>query len=44
MGAGSPYRPAGLVATMTKRVAPVSVTAILDYQGEELTVTLDIRV
>ncbi len=35
VGAGSPYRPGGLAETMTKRVAPVSVTAILYYQGEE---------
>lgn len=35
VGLGSPYRPGGLVETMTKRVAPVAVTAILYYQGEE---------
>ncbi len=35
VGAGSPYRPGGLVETMVKRVTPVSVTAILYYQGEE---------
>ena len=35
VGAGSPYRPAGLVETMTKRVAPVAVTGIIYYQGEE---------
>ncbi len=34
-GPGSPYRPAGLVAPMLRAVAPVSITAILYYQGEE---------
>lgn len=34
-GLGSPYRPAGLVETMTKRVAPAALTGILFYQGEE---------
>ena len=35
MGCKSPYRPAGLVETMLKRVAPYSLTALLFYQGEE---------
>lgn len=35
VGAGSPYRPAGLVETMTKRIVPVAVTGMLFYQGEE---------
>jgi len=35
MGMKSPYRPAGLVETMLKRVAPYNVTAFLFYQGEE---------
>ena len=35
MGMKSPFRPAGLVETMLKRVAPYNVTAFLFYQGEE---------
>lgn len=35
MGSKSPFRPAGLVETMLKRVAPYNVTAFLFYQGEE---------
>ena len=34
-GPGSPYRPAGLVESMLKEIAPVSLTAALYYQGEE---------
>ena len=33
--AGSPFRPAGLGETMTKRVAPAMLTGIIYYQGEE---------
>lgn len=35
MGRKSPFRPAGLVETMLKRVAPYSLTGLLYYQGEE---------
>ncbi|MBQ8556651.1 MAG: hypothetical protein IJ438_12390 [Clostridia bacterium] len=35
VGPGSPYRPAGLVETMTKRVVPATLTGMLFYQGEE---------
>ncbi len=35
VGPGSPYRPAGLVETMTKRVVPAALTGVLYYQGEE---------
>ncbi len=35
MGPKSQFRPAGLVETMIKRVAPYSLTAALFYQGEE---------
>jgi sialate O-acetylesterase len=35
MGTKSQFRPAGLVETMLKRVAPYNVTAFLFYQGEE---------
>ncbi len=34
-GPGSPYRPAGLVSSMLKQICPVSLTAVLFYQGEE---------
>lgn len=34
-GPGSPYRPCGLAETMVKKVAPVALTGILYYQGEE---------
>lgn len=34
-GCKSPYRPAGLVETMLKRVVPYTLTAFLFYQGEE---------
>ena len=34
-GPGSPYRPAGLEKTMLRMIAPVSLTAVLYYQGEE---------
>ena len=34
-GPGSPYRPAGLAESMLKEITPVSLTAILYYQGEE---------
>ena len=34
-GPGSPYRPAGLVEPMLRMVSPVTLTAILYYQGEE---------
>ena len=35
VGPGSPYRPAGLVETMLKRVVPATLTGFLFYQGEE---------
>lgn len=35
VGPGSPYRPAGLVETMLKRVVPAALTGFLFYQGEE---------
>ena len=35
VGRKSPYRPAGLVETMLKRVAPYPITGFLYYQGEE---------
>lgn len=35
IGPGSPYRPAGLVETMLKRVVPATLTGFLFYQGEE---------
>ncbi len=35
MGTKSPFRPAGLVESMLKRVAPYSLTSLLFYQGEE---------
>ena len=34
-GPGSPYRPAGLADSMLAEIAPVSLTAVLFYQGEE---------
>ena len=34
-GPGSPYRPAGLAETMVREIVPVTLTAILFYQGEE---------
>ena len=34
-GPGSPYRPAGLAESMLKEIAPVQLTAVLYYQGEE---------
>ena len=33
-GPGSPYRPAGLADSMFRQVCPVSLTAVLFYQGE----------
>lgn len=41
VGPGSPYRPGGLVETMTKRVVPATLTAILYYQGEDDTCKTD---
>lgn len=35
VGPGSPYRPGGLAQTMLSRIVPVSLTAMLYYQGEE---------
>ena len=35
MGPGSPYRPCGLAERMLKPLAPVALTGILYYQGEE---------
>ena len=35
VGPGSPYRPAGLSETMLRRIVPVTLTAVLFYQGEE---------
>ncbi len=35
VGPGSPFRPAGLVETMLKRVVPATLTGFLFYQGEE---------
>ena len=34
-GPGSLFRPAGLVHTMLEKICPVSLTAVLFYQGEE---------
>ena len=34
-GPGSPFRPAGLAVTMVREVAPVTLTGILYYQGEQ---------
>ena len=34
-GPGSPYRPAGLADSMLREIAPVTLTAVLFYQGEE---------
>ena len=34
-GPGSPYRPAGLAESMLREIAPVTLTAVLYYQGEE---------
>ena len=34
-GPGSPYRPAGLTESMLREILPVSLTAVLYYQGEE---------
>ena len=34
-GPGSPYRPGGLAVTMRAKVAPVSLTGMLYYQGED---------
>ena len=33
-GPGSPYRPGGLAVSMVKTVSPVTLTAVLFYQGE----------
>lgn len=41
VGPGSPYRPGGLVETMTKRVVPATLTGILFYQGEDDTCKTD---
>ena len=35
IGPGAPYRPAGLAETMLHAVAPMTLTGILYYQGEE---------
>ena len=35
LGPGSPFRPAGLAVTMVREVVPVTLTAILYYQGEQ---------
>ena len=40
-GPGSPYRPAGLAETMVREILPVTLTAILFYQGEEDTTKTD---
>ena len=34
-GPGSPFRPAGLAETMLKEISPVTLTAVIYYQGEE---------
>ena len=34
-GPGSPFRPAGLAESMLKEITPVTLTAVLYYQGEE---------
>ena len=34
-GPGSPFRPAGLAVTMVREAAPVTLTGILYYQGEQ---------
>lgn len=34
-GPGSPYRPAGLAESMLREITPVTLTAVLYYQGEE---------
>ncbi len=34
-GPGSPFRPAGLTDSMLQEIAPVTLTAVLFYQGEE---------
>lgn len=34
-GPGSPYRPGGLYETMLRRTAPLALTGVLFYQGEE---------
>ena len=34
-GPGSPFRPAGLADSMLREIAPVTLTAVLYYQGEE---------
>ena len=40
-GPGSPYRPGGLAETMVREIIPVTLTAVLFYQGEEDTTKTD---
>ena len=40
-GPGSPYRPAGLAASMLQETVPAALTAVLFYQGEEDTARTD---